>query len=84
MKAALSEEQLRTGWAGVVAQAGVFKQRIAVRTEQRGTVHAVLVTCQFERGRQDVQIAFNPAGEVIGLSIRPSVDRDGIQAARRM
>jgi len=72
MKAALSEDRLKATWTGLVAQAGPFKQRIGVRTEQRGTVYAVLVTCQFERARQDVQVAFNPAGEVIGLSIRPS------------
>lgn len=72
MKAALSENQLQVAWTGVVTQLGSFKQRTGVRTEQRGTVHAVLVTCQFERGRQDVQVVFNPAGEVIGLSIRPN------------
>jgi fermentation-respiration switch protein FrsA (DUF1100 family) len=76
MKAALSEAQLKTGWAAVIQQAGTFKQRLSVRSEQRGAVHAVLVTCQFERGRQDVQVAFNPAGEVIGLSIRPNVSAD--------
>ena len=72
MKAALSEDRLKTTWTGLVAQAGPFKQRVGARAEQRGTVSAVLVTCQFERGRQDVQVAFNPAGEVIGLSITPS------------
>jgi dienelactone hydrolase len=76
MKAALSEEQLKSAWVGLIAQAGAFKQRIGVRTEQRGTVHAVLVTCQFERSRQDVQVAFNPAGEVIGLSIRPNTSAE--------
>jgi dienelactone hydrolase len=76
MKAALPEEKLKTAWTGVIAQAGAFKQRLGVRTEQRGAVHAVLVTCQFERGRQDVQVVFNPAGEVIGLSIRPNVSAE--------
>ena len=72
MKAALSEDRLKTTWTGLLAQAGPFKQRVGARVEQQGTVSAVVVTCQFERGRQDVQVAFNPAGEVIGLSIKTS------------
>lgn len=72
MKAALSEAQLKMAWTNVTTQAGAFKQRLGARSEQRGEVHAVLVTCQFERGRQDIQVVYNPAGEIIGLSIRPN------------
>ena len=71
MKTALPEERLRSSWTALLAQAGPFKRRLPGRMEQRGNIIATLIQCEFERGRQDIQVAFNPAVQVIGLSIRP-------------
>jgi dienelactone hydrolase len=72
MKAALTVDQLRAGWRAVLAQSGAYMERIAARVEQRSNILAVIITCQFERGRHDVQLFYNMAGQVSGLAIRPA------------
>jgi hypothetical protein len=71
MKAALPPEKLQSVWAGVGAQYGAFKQQTGVRTEKVGGFDAVFVTCEFERGKANVQVTVDSSGKVSGLFIRP-------------
>jgi uncharacterized protein len=71
MRAAMPEDRLRATWAGLVAQAGAFKQQRGVRLETRGVMRVAIVTCDFERAAIDLQLAFNPAGALGGWTMRP-------------
>ena len=71
MKAALSEQALRDGWDKTSAQVGALLGHAAPQEQQRGAYAAVLIPCEFERGKLDVTVVFNAAGEISGLSMRP-------------
>ena len=71
LKAFLSAETIRATWQGLEQQHGAFQEvgnTSAVQTPQ-GLVH--VVTCIFERGSLDVNIVFNEAGKIIGLTATP-------------
>src|SRR5215469_17841664 len=71
IKPLLPVEALRASWQGIEQQFGALQElgkTSAVQTQQ-GLVH--VVTCVFERARLDVNIVFNDAGEIIGLTIKP-------------
>lgn len=72
MKAAVTVEQLRGGLASARLQAGPFKARVDARGQMRGAMHAVVVTCEFERNNVEVAVAFDEADKIAGLSIRPA------------
>jgi hypothetical protein len=72
MAAALPAAQLSQVWSGVQAQYGPYKSQAGTRTEKVQGVDAVFVTCQFERGKVDVQVTVDKEGKVSGLFIRPS------------
>lgn len=62
---------LRATWQGFEQQFGAFQQQgntSAVQTPQ-GLVQ--VVTCIFERGSLDVNIIFNDAGKISGLTVTP-------------
>lgn len=71
VQAALPEDRLRATWAGLLAQTGAFKQQRGIRMETRGDMRVAIATCDFERMAIDIQLAFNPAGLLGGLSMRP-------------
>ena len=70
MKGALPEEQLRRTWVGLVQQVGAFNRQTGVRTQAQGTFRIALVSCEFARGAFDLQIVFDSAGLIAGLSVR--------------
>lgn len=72
MRAALTPDKLGQVWPGVVAQLGAFKGQAGTRTEKAGSDDVVFVTCEFERGKVDLQVAVNGAGQVSGLYVVPS------------
>ena len=72
MRAALPEDKLRAAWAGVQTQAGAFKQMREARVAIKGEYQVVLIPTEFEKATADIQIAFNAAGQIAGLNIRPS------------
>jgi hypothetical protein len=72
MKAAIDAERLRGIFPSVVVQAGAFKSLIGARTEARGGVRLVIVACAFERANVDVQVAFDQADRIAGLTVRPA------------
>jgi dienelactone hydrolase len=71
MKAALTEDRLRATWTGLVAQAGAFKRQVSATTGERGTFKVVVISCEFERATLEIQVVYDQAGLVAGLSIRP-------------
>ncbi len=71
MKAALTDAQLGTGWDTTVLQTGKFVRRAGAQQQARGVYIAVVVPCEFERGKLDVTVVFNASGRIAGLSMRP-------------
>jgi dienelactone hydrolase len=71
MKAALTAERLETTWNSLVAQAGAFKRQASATTSDRAMFKVVVVVCEFDRATVDVQVVYDQAGLVAGLSIRP-------------
>ena len=71
MKAALPEDKLAATWTALTTQAGAFKGVTETRTEARGVLTVAVVACQFERAVLDLNVVYNPAGQVGGFSVRP-------------
>jgi dienelactone hydrolase len=71
MKTAVTETALRSGWTNTGVQIGKYLQHGASREEVRGAMTAVVVPCDFERGKLELTVVFNAAGEIAGLSMRP-------------
>src|SRR5215475_1815490 len=71
LKPFLSAGALQANWQGFEQQFGAFQQQgdtSAVQTPQ-GVVQ--VVTCIFEQGSLDVNVVFNKAGKIIGLTVTP-------------
>ena len=73
MKAALPPGRLAAAWSSVLERAGAFKgcdaqERVVAIADKQ----MVIRTCTFERGKIDVQFAFDTAGKISGLNFRPS------------
>ncbi|MGO8948362.1 MAG: alpha/beta fold hydrolase [Ktedonobacterales bacterium] len=62
---------IQATWQGLVQQNGAFQSagNTSVMPTPAGTVQ--VVTCVFERGSLDVNITFNDAGEITGLTVTP-------------
>jgi uncharacterized protein len=71
MKAVLSEQALLDGWDKNAAQFGALRGHAAPQQQPRGAYTAVVIPCEFERGKLDVTVVFNAAGEIAGLSMSP-------------
>ena len=73
MKTALPPGRLAAAWSSVLERAGALKgcdaqeRVVAIATKQM-----VIRTCTFERGKIDVQFAFDEQGKISGLNFRPS------------
>ena len=74
MKGAMPVERLAAMWSGLVARVGRFKscegdsRLVAIADKQM-----VITPCAFERGRADIQFAFDSMGKVSGFVMRPDV-----------
>src|SRR4029453_16408090 len=72
MKAAMPVDRLAAMWSALLSQAGAFKgcdadsRLVAISDKQM-----VITSCAFERGRADIQFAFDSAGRVSGFVMRP-------------
>ena len=71
MQAALPADQLRALWAQAEAQLGKFKRQVGAREQKVQGQDVVFVTCEFERGKVDFQVAVNSAGQISGLYVKP-------------
>lgn len=72
MKAALPPGQIGSVWTGMLAQTGPFKACGAPKTAAAGDVQVTVSACEFDRGKMDVQIAFDQAGKLAGIFFRPA------------
>ncbi len=67
----LPAERLQATWQSLTAQVGAFKEQLGAHTLQIPSAELVIVTCTFALASLDINVAFNEAGEVIGLTITP-------------
>ena len=72
MKAELPVEQIQQIWESTIAQMGPFKRQAGLRTEEQMDVEITSVTCEFEQGYLDIQIAYNDENRIAGLFIIPT------------
>jgi dienelactone hydrolase len=68
----LPADRLRTAWAATIQQFGDFRRQTSARTEMRGAITTVVVTCEFARQPGEVTVSYDAAGKVTGLFIRPA------------
>jgi hypothetical protein len=72
MKTELPVEQIRQTWESTITQMGPFKRQAGLRTEEQMDVEITSVTCEFEQGYLDIQIAYNDENQIAGLFIIPT------------
>src|SRR5581483_1059799 len=71
MQKVLPADKLKTTWEAVTKQFGPFQKSTDTRTETKGQLQLVYVTCQFEKGPLDVRVVFNAEKHVSGLQFLP-------------
>src|SRR2546425_8130174 len=71
LKQHLPAEKLQKTWQSLTAQVGAFKDQVGAHTFQIPSAELVIVTCTFTNASLDINVAFNDAGEIIGLTITP-------------
>lgn len=67
LKAALTEKKLRSAWEGVIKKNGAFQNIGATTQRMNGKLRAVGVDTTYAKGKVEVEVVFNDAGEVAGL-----------------
>ena len=68
MKNELSETSLRLMWASVTAQYGNLKDYDTnIEAQHHDNYSVLLIPCTFERGKLNMQLAFNSEGKISGL-----------------
>jgi dienelactone hydrolase len=71
LKPYLPAEALQSTWQGLEQQVGTFQGMGNISAVQTPQGLVQVVTCLFERGSLDVNIVFNKAGEIAGLTVTP-------------
>jgi hypothetical protein len=75
MKKALPPDKLKAVWGQITGQAGAYKSQLGTRSEkfaQSGKAYDIAyVTCQFEKGKLEAKVVYDPAGKVAGLFFVP-------------
>jgi len=77
MKAALPVAKLPEVWDSLLAQTGPFKGIVGTRVSEKQGLHAVFVTCEFERAALDAKIYMDAQGQVKGLFFEPASTQPG-------
>jgi hypothetical protein len=73
VKSALPPGRLESLWTALLNQAGDYKSCAAEsRVVAIADKQMVITPCEFERAKLDIQIAFDAAGRISGLTFRPS------------
>ena len=67
----LPVEKLQETLQALVAQVGKFKEQVGAHTFQVPTAELVIVTCAFANASLDINVAFNEAGKIVGVTITP-------------
>lgn len=71
MKAALPQEELQKTWNALVTQAGILKQKANTRIDRKDGYEVVTVTCEFEKAKIDIKVAFDQTTRIVGLFFAP-------------
>jgi hypothetical protein len=72
MRQVLPVEKLAQAWHELLDQAGPLQRIISVQTQRINGYDAVYVTCQFDRQRLEVEIAYDEMGRMAGLHFVPA------------
>ncbi len=64
--------QLKQAWQALIGQIGVFEKISAVTPTRESNMDILYVTSDFDKGSMDIQIAYNQAGQVIGMHFVPA------------
>lgn len=72
MKANLPAEKLKEGWRYVVEHLGEFKSQEEPQSRTVEGWEVILIGCQMERGRINVEVSYDSNGKIGGLWIRPA------------
>src|SRR5258707_7574813 len=67
----LPAERLQATWQVLETQVGSFKEQLGAHTFQVQSTEMIIVTCAFAMVNLDVNVSFNSAGEISGLTITP-------------
>jgi len=70
MKVALPPKRIGGVRKTVVHNVGPFEKPLRTQTAQMPGVDVVPVTCKFANAEMDVQVAYDQAGRISGLSVR--------------
>ena len=77
MTAALPSGRLAAMWSALVAKAGPYQNCDSEpRVVSVSDKQMVITACRFERGTVDIQLAFDSAGRISGLAMRPGAKAD--------
>lgn len=72
MTSALPPPKLKEAWEGLAKQFGALKSIGAARAERRGPIELVYVTCEFEKTKLDIRLAFGPDSKIGGMGFQPN------------
>jgi len=72
MKQALPPDRLAGVWHGILAQAGRYQKRLAVRGGEDAGHRVAFVKCRFESATLEAKVVFDTAGRIAGLFFVPA------------
>ena len=72
----LTEEQLGVIWKKLNAQVGKYQRVMGIRTEAKKEFELVFLSCSFENALLDMQLNFNPQGNIIGIYFIPPSSKE--------
>lgn len=71
MTQAMPAQKLQEAWSSLTGQFGAFEKQAGVRTAKEQGFDVAYVTCEFEKGRANIKVVWDSAGEVSGLWFLP-------------
>ena len=63
MKKAMPDDSLQKGWDSAMLQLGGFVRRNPAREQHKSGYSAVIIPCDFQRGKMEVTFVFDAAGQ---------------------
>ena len=70
---AMSADQLKAAWEGLIGQCGTFKKLGGTRTGKEGGFEEVFVAVEFEKAALDVKVVFDKDNKIGGLWFVPHI-----------
>lgn len=72
MKAGLSAEKMKEVWRSVLEHVGAFRSQGDPQSQMNQGWEIIVIQCQMERGKINVEVDYDPSGKIGGLWIRPA------------